>query len=205
MTGVDRRRAAGEQTRRALVAAAGELLAEHGESGVTLRALSARAGANVAAVKYHFGSREALITEVVDAAVRPVVDAQVAALRAVAPDADARAWVEAWARPLVRVAVGASPQDRQVGRIVAHTLAAPLAALDVRIREVATEASDLLIAGLASTLPGVDPSELPLRLALMASALAGLAGGAYAPFLHRAAPDRRIEDRILERLVRLAT
>jgi AcrR family transcriptional regulator len=201
----DGRRAAGEQTRRALVEAATRLLAADGEPGVTLRALSAESGANVAAVKYHFGSREALVAEVVEAAVRPVVDAQVTALRDVPPGAAAEAWIEAWARPLIRVAIGARPADREVGRIIAQTLAAPSATLDVRVRDLAGEASERLLEGLAGALPGVDASELPLRLALMASALAGIAGGSYAPFLDRADPTRGLEDRIFDRLLRIAT
>lgn len=201
----DGRRAAGEQTRAALIRAASQLLAQDGESAVTLRALSAQSGANVAAVKYHFGSREALVAEVVEAAVRPVVDEQVAALGALPDDADAAAWVAAWARPLIRVAVGARPADREVGRIVAQTLASPFAPLDVRVRDLAAEASERVVAGLHRAMPDVPASELPLRLALMASALAGLASGAYAPFLERAEPDRALADRILDRLVRLAT
>jgi ABC-type branched-subunit amino acid transport system permease subunit len=39
----------------------------------------------------------------------------------------------------------------------------------------------------------------------MASALAGIAGGAYAPFLERADPARALEDRILDRLLAIAT
>lgn len=51
-------------TKTALVFAAGELFAEHGFEGATVRAIAERAGANIAAVNYHFGSKEHLYTEV---------------------------------------------------------------------------------------------------------------------------------------------
>jgi AcrR family transcriptional regulator len=193
---VDGRRAAGAQTRERLIAAATSLLAEEGEAGVTLRALSARSGANVAAVKYHFGSREALIVHVVDAAVAPVVDAQVAALSALAVGGEVDAWVVAWARPLIDVAVGGKP----LARVIAQTLTAPSGTLDVQVRAAADRATALLLAGLRGVLPEVGDDDLRLRLALMASALAGFAGGSYAPFL--AGGD--LEARILDRLVRIA-
>jgi AcrR family transcriptional regulator len=47
-------------TRSRLLAAAAELFAERGYHGTTVREIALRAGANVAAANYHFGSKEAL-------------------------------------------------------------------------------------------------------------------------------------------------
>ena len=55
---------AGAATRRRLLDAAGELFAERGFRGATLREIAERAGANLAAANYHFGSKEALYLEV---------------------------------------------------------------------------------------------------------------------------------------------
>ncbi|RDI49415.1 TetR/AcrR family transcriptional regulator [Nocardia mexicana] len=52
-------------TDRRLVLAAERLFAERGIDGVSLRAVMSAAGANVAAVHYHFGSKEALIETLV--------------------------------------------------------------------------------------------------------------------------------------------
>ncbi|RKQ92614.1 TetR family transcriptional regulator [Solirubrobacter pauli] len=205
MSEVDGRRAAGAETRRRLLAAASEILAGRGEPALTLRAVSAAAEANVAAVQYHFGSREALVAAVVTEATRPVVDAQLSALDALDADATPRALVKAWALPLVRVAIGRTPEERRLGRIVGQTLAAPFAQVDVQVRALASRPADRLIAGLDRALPHVGEDDLTLRVALMSSALAGFASGAFEPWLERAAPDQELEARLLERLVRLAT
>jgi len=59
-----------EGTKLALINAAGKLFADKGFEGTSVRAIAEEAGANIAAVNYHFGSKENLYTE----ALRYVVD-----------------------------------------------------------------------------------------------------------------------------------
>ena len=47
-------------TKEALLLAAGELFAENGVEGTSIRAIAERCQANIAAVNYHFGSKENL-------------------------------------------------------------------------------------------------------------------------------------------------
>ena len=59
-------------TREDLLDAAERLFALHGVNGTSLRAVTREAGANVAAVHYHFGSKEELLREVFARRLGPV-------------------------------------------------------------------------------------------------------------------------------------
>src|SRR5215207_2626267 len=82
---LDGRREAGQRTRRRLLQAAREPVAARGREGVTLRAITDVAGANVAAVSYHFGSTEELLRAIVEEALESLAQAQVDGLRLLAP------------------------------------------------------------------------------------------------------------------------
>ncbi len=63
MEGGDR---SGLDTRERLVQAAGEMFSEYGFQATSIRAISQRAKANVAAVNYHFGHKEGLYSAVLE-------------------------------------------------------------------------------------------------------------------------------------------
>jgi AcrR family transcriptional regulator len=58
----------GLETRRQLLEAAGEIFAEQGYAKATSKEICERAGANVAAVNYHFGSKDGLYAAVLEEA-----------------------------------------------------------------------------------------------------------------------------------------
>jgi AcrR family transcriptional regulator len=53
-----------DDTRARLIEAAGEVFAEHGFRAATVREICAKAGANIAAINYHFGDKMGLYIEV---------------------------------------------------------------------------------------------------------------------------------------------
>ena len=115
----DQRREAGQRTRTRLLDAALDLLAERGPDGVTLRALTDAADANVAAVSYHFGSLQSLCDAAVERALEGYLDAQEEAVGALGPDSTLEQVAAAFARPMMNaMAVGGG--DLAVMRIVAR-------------------------------------------------------------------------------------
>ena len=88
------------ETRTRILDAAEELFMQHGFEGTSMRQLTSRAGVNLAAVNYHFGSKDALIEAVFRRRLDPMNAARIAALdelekegRAAAPEAIIRAFV----------------------------------------------------------------------------------------------------------------
>ena len=53
-----------QSTKERILSAAEVLFARHGFDGASLRQLTAAAGVNLAAVNYHFGSKDRLVEEV---------------------------------------------------------------------------------------------------------------------------------------------
>ena len=103
-----------------LMEAALDLIAERGEEGVTLRELTDAADANVAAVSYHFGSLKALCDAAIGQALEGYLDAQQAAVSALAPDSTLEELAAVFARPMI-TALTTGGRDRAVIRIVARS------------------------------------------------------------------------------------
>ncbi len=72
----------GPETRDRVLDAAEVLFAEQGFGGVSLRAITTLAGVNLAAVNYHFGSKDGLVFEVLARVVGPINERRLAMLDA---------------------------------------------------------------------------------------------------------------------------
>jgi AcrR family transcriptional regulator len=68
---------AGEDTRERILTAAERLFAERGITSTSMRALTTAAGVNLAAVHYHFGSKEALLDAVIERRALPLNAARI--------------------------------------------------------------------------------------------------------------------------------
>jgi len=73
-------------TRARLVEAAWRCICEGGIKGATSRAITAAAGANLGAITYHFGSKDAVVAEAICQAVEDLIAPAIAALEAGADD-----------------------------------------------------------------------------------------------------------------------
>jgi AcrR family transcriptional regulator len=158
---VDLRREAGLRTRARLLDAALDLLAERGEDGVTLREVTSAAEANVAAASYHFGSLKALCDAAVEDALERYLDAQQAAVGALAPESTVEELAEAFARPMMN-ALAVGGRDLAVMRLVARSGIDPPGGWDrlsPRFDRIRADVRRVLKANL----PGVKARELDFR------------------------------------------
>ena len=150
------------RTRARLLDSALDLIAERGEDGVVLRELTETAGANVAAVSYHFGSLQSLCDAAVEHALERYLAAQQAEMDALAAGSNVEQVAAAFARPIMR-ALALGGRDVDVIRIVARAGIDPPETWDRfdasfdRIRRDAAKA-------LKPNLPGVSARELTFRI-----------------------------------------
>ena len=124
---------ASDATREKLLEAAGRVFAKRGYYSATVREICRKAGANVAAVNYHFGDKLGLYTEVLEQSVRAAqIEAIRNALDQTAPPEDIlRAVIRARLRGVCR---GDLPDWHF--RIMVHELAQPTPALARLINKV---------------------------------------------------------------------
>jgi len=189
----DQRREAGLRTQARLLEAALTLISERGEDGVTLRELTDAAGANVAAVSYHFGSLQSVCDAAVEHALECYLDAQQKALSMLGPDSTLEAVAAAFARPMMR-ALAAGGRDLAVLRIVARAALDPPQRwdrFDARFAGIRTDARRVLKAHV----PDVKDHDLALRVRCVAGMLNWLA---LAPV---SAELRNTSDKQLERIL----
>ena len=99
--------------------AALDLIAECGEQGVTLRALTDAAEANVSAVSYHFGSLKSLCDAAIEHALERYLNAQQEAVSALVSESTLEELAAAFARPMIS-ALTAGGRELAVMRIVAR-------------------------------------------------------------------------------------
>lgn len=123
---------ASEQTRTRLIDAAGEMFAELGFHHTTVRQICQRAGANIAAVNYHFRDKTGLYTEVVRQSMRA------AKLDAVRAAFDQNLPAEQILRAVIKTRLE-SLRSLDLGdwhfRIFAHELAKPTPAMNIVVNE----------------------------------------------------------------------
>ncbi|MFJ6896215.1 TetR/AcrR family transcriptional regulator [Streptomyces hokutonensis] len=173
MKKTDLRREAGQRTRDGLQSAALELLAQRGQEGVTLREITDRAGANVAAVSYHFGSLKALCDAAIEHALEQYLDAQMAAIDSLGSAATLDEVAAAFAGPMMR-AFAAGGQDLAVMRTVARIGIEPPQGWERLTGKFEKSRRDVLRV-LGPNIPGVDEEELIFRTRCAAGLLNWLA------------------------------
>jgi AcrR family transcriptional regulator len=150
-----------------------QLIAQRGQEGVTLREITESAGANVAAVSYHFGSLKALCDAAIEHALERYLDAQIQEIGPLSPTSTLEELAAAFARPMVR-ALAAGGQDLAVMRTVARVGIDPPQGWDRLTGKFEQSRRDALRV-LTANLPDVGEQELIFRTRCAAGLLNWLA------------------------------
>jgi AcrR family transcriptional regulator len=172
-----------------LRAAAEGLLLEKGQAATTLRDITDRAGANVASVSYHFGSKDALLTEVFRDVLLEATSVQQARLEALPDDATLEDVVRAWLSPALP-SPDRDPREARLWAIVQRGMAEPSPGAAGHMAAVRPVVEEHLVTRLAARLPHLGPEELLVRHAATLAAVSVLATRGLDGMLGEAPSDR---------------
>lgn len=159
-----------------MLEAAEALIAEKGFEAVSLRDITQKAGANVAAINYHFGSREGLLTLVMMRYVKPVSEERLARL-----DAAERNWgaknvpleevVDAFVRPLVSQVKKSELSERLFCRLLGRILGQQDEIMSSALEDSCRPVVERFMQAFSRVLPALTSEELIWRMHFMAGSM----------------------------------
>lgn len=156
-------------TKDLILDAAEALFADHGFAGTSMRMITAEAGVNLAAINYHFGSKENLLRAVLDGIVRPVNQERLDRLDlAIARSGDAgptvEAILEAFIAPDLESIHDLGERGVIIARFLGRTSTEPASFVQQLVREQFSELGSAFHQALARALPSVPDQEVWWRL-----------------------------------------
>lgn len=197
----------GEETRQRLLEVAAELFALKGFSDTTVRELAKGARCNVAAISYHFGSKEKLYEVVLVRTFRELAQRRIAALQAVLTEHNGRPPLEAVLTTFARAFLDPllTEQKAEVRlRLLLHEMVQQLLPTEIMQQELVTPVNQLLMQALASAVPQLDEDQVPLvAYSLVAQLVHVLHLQWFLP--KKAELYRAYGDRLLEHIVRFTS
>ena len=188
------------ETRTRILDAAEELFMQHGFEGTSMRQLTTRAGVNLAAVNYHFGSKHALIEAVFRRRLDPMNAERIAELdrletgNSLTPENIIRAFVG----PSLRMIEDAKG-GRSFIRLLGRTYTEPAKTVRALIGQMYAPAMERYKAALERALPQMPREELVWRMHFMFGTLAyTLAATDTVQLIAGCKPEDRYDARLLE-------
>ncbi|MEW2545872.1 TetR/AcrR family transcriptional regulator [Streptomyces sp. NPDC047002] len=154
-------------TRTQLLDAAEHLFAERGYRGTSIRAVTERAGANLAAVGYHFGSKAELLAAVARRVTEPITAAQRAGLDALlarTPEPPVADLVEAFAGPLFDGMPAGDEGGARRSRLIVTILGDPAEEARSWTGPAEGAVGERYLAAFRRALPDLTPEELWFRM-----------------------------------------
>lgn len=198
----------GPETRGRILDAAEALFVEHGLEVTSMRMITALAGVNLAAVNYHFGSKENLIQEVFRRRLGELNQRRLAALDQVEADA-VRAGVrvkpsqvlEAFFEPSLQMATDLAHGGRIFMQLLGRTYTEPNAFVRKFLAAEYADTLERFLAALYESLPGVPREEILWRFHFMMGATSYAIAGTDALQLFAGKFDDEDPARLIPRLM----
>jgi AcrR family transcriptional regulator len=163
-------------TRESLLDAAESLFSEHGIQAASLRAITQQAGANLAAVHYHFGSKEGLVRAVFSRRLKPLNEERLRLLDAWEQGGGAEDGVEqvmnAFLAPAMRAVRETPDGARGFSRLMGRAFSEPNEEIRTMMSQEFAEVVRRFLAALRSLLPHLSEQELLWRFHFAAGAMA---------------------------------
>jgi AcrR family transcriptional regulator len=192
------------ETRTRILDVAEELFMQHGFEGASMRMLTAKAGVNLAAVNYHFGSKHALIEAVFRRRLDPMNVARIAELDKLEAEAPGRVLaaqsiIRAFIGPGLRMIEDARGGGRNFIRLLGRTYTEPAKAIRALIGQLYAPAMERYKAAFERALPQMPREELVWRIHFMFGTLAyTLAATDTVQLIAGCKPEDRYDARLLE-------
>jgi len=156
-------------TKQRILVAAEKLFSDDGLGKTSLRAITAEAGVNVAAIHYHFGSKQGLLVELLVRRIAPVNRERLSLLdemerRAGADPPSLEDVVEAFVAPILRIVGEGELERRKLIALIGRFYAEPDELLAPVIREQFGEVGERFTTALRRALPELSAADVAWRL-----------------------------------------
>lgn len=167
-------------TMQRILDSAERLFAEHGYAGTSLRAITSDAGVNLAAVNYHFGSKEELVKRVFERKMVPANRARIENLEKVLGEARSsghrpavKDLFRAFVDPAFELALG-NAGGRSFVRLIWRSMADTEGFLNRNFIESARPALTALHEAICQALPTRDPQDVLFSLIISMSTMGSM-------------------------------
>jgi len=153
-----------KDTRSRILDVAEELFSERGFDRVSIRHITKKAQVNLAAINYHFGSKEDLIAAIFEREFVPVNKARLTALDAVQRSGKKNPKVEdileAFIRPTVQCSIGSTKGGKAFSKLFGRCLSEPSPEIEELLKRQFEPLVERMDAALMKALPQLTRSEI---------------------------------------------
>ncbi|MDO9600603.1 MAG: TetR/AcrR family transcriptional regulator [Azoarcus sp.] len=194
------------ETRDRILDAAEGLFVEHGFEATSMRMITSSAGANIAAVNYHFGTKDALIQEVFGRRLTELNRQRLAALDRLQAEAKGEPLkpsriVEAFFGTALELAADTEHGGHTFMRLLGRTYTEPNAFVRKFMAEEYAEVLERFLGALYSALPDVPREEILWRFHFMMGAMSYAIAGTDSLQLFAGSFDDADPQRLMPRLM----